>query len=384
MIRHRHRIVVALLCSSAVLAARASGVIVSSIKQSTSPAVIQPAVSTFVEGELPRLKSATPAVQKAAKEALVSESTGHGDVTATPQYEATYASVLGQKLLPIVQSKAPLRTRLCAAIVATEVAEQTSKAGGPAGLQPLAVALLQDKDDATLLWGIKLSKYVIGDLATQGNKAAVAKLDAMVIAVVKDHPQTGYLAEEAYAALTLEPYRGTTNFASAATMVLPDLLKLMDTRTAQYAQAVPGSPEAEITATVFLAVDGSGPATAPTMRNQVLKALGDAVCAVLNQIANGNNGQELINVAREEGATLRVFGDTFPNKPLSDAGMLIATVGPNTPANMVTASCAKLSDVLKAMGVSLTVPAGGGAAPAGSGTDAGGAQTVADQSVGAK
>ena len=76
----------------------------------------------------------------------------------------------------------------------------------------------------------------------------------MVIAAVKDHPDLGFLADEAYAALTLEPDRDDANFANAVPMVLPDLLTLMDTRTAAYSIAVPGDPGAEITATIFLAV----------------------------------------------------------------------------------------------------------------------------------
>lgn len=357
----------ALLCAPALWATHVSGAITSSTKQSTSPAVIEPTVTEFIKGELGRLQGKSAAAQKTAKDSLIAESTGRGDVTATPEYQQTYARVLGQQLQGLVKSPV-LRTRLSAAIIATQVAEQTLKSNGPTEFEPLATALINDKEDAVLLYGVKLAKYVIGDLAVQGKNPGT--LDKAVIAVVKNHPNTGYLAEEAYSALTLEPYENVDGFGKAAPAVLPDLLALMNERTTQYATAPPASPQAEEKATVFLAVRAYSAASAPATRNLVLKALGEAVCAVLNQLAQGNNSQDLVSAARAEGGALLVFGNNFSSQPLSSAGQAIATVSANTPTNTVTAACTNLANALKTMGVTITVPGGGASG--------------ADQSAGAK
>ena len=366
MIRHRHRILVALLCAPALWAAHVSGAITSSTKQSTSPAAIEPVVREFISGELKQLQSNTPAAQKTAKDSLVAECTGR-DVTPSAEYQQTYMRVLAQQLQGLTKSTV-LRTRLNAGIIATEVAEQTVKAGGAGVFEPLATALINDKEEAVLLWGVKLAKYVIGDLAIAGKSPGT--MDKAVIEVVKSHPNTGYLAEEAYSALTLEPYQNSDDFGKAAPAVLLDLLNLMKVRTAQYAAAVPASPQAEEKATVFLAVRAYPAASAPATRNRVLAALGEAACAVLNQIAAGNNPPELISVARAEGGALQVFGNNFSSPALTAAGQAIISVGQNTPTNTVTANCTSLVNALKGMGVPINPPAPPGGAP--------------DQSAGAK
>jgi len=373
LIRHRHRIVVALLCSPALWAAHVSGAITSSTKQSTSPAVIEPAVRDFISGELVRLQN--KATQKGAKDALIAESTGRGDITATPEYQQTYAHVLSQQLQGLTKNPI-LNVRLCAGVVATQVAEQTLKVNGPAEFDALAAALIKDKDEAVVLWGVKLAKFVIGDLAIQGKNTDA--LGNAVIAAVKGRPNSGAIAEEAYAAFSLEPYQSADGFAKAAPVLLDHLLKLMDERTDQYATSPPPSPEAERTAAVYLAVQAAQAASAPPMRNRVLKSLGKAVCAVLGQIAAGNNTQQLVEVARSEGQALQVFGHNIPNPALETAGQAIATVSPNTPSNTLTANCTNLATALKGMGIPFSPPAGQ------SGTDTSGVQPVADQSAGAK
>ena len=353
MIRHRHRILTALLCAPLVWAAHSSGAITASTKQSTSPAVIEPVVQAFISGELGRLQGKNAAAQKAAKDALIAESTGHGDIIPTAEYQQTYARVLAQQLQPLTKNPV-LRVRLLAAIVAGQVAADTVKSNGPGEFESLAMVLINDKEDAVVLRGVELAKYVIGALAVQGKSPA--SLDKAVIAAVKNHPDRGYFAEEAYSALTLEPY--PDSLGKAAPVVLQDLLALMNERTAQYATAPPPSPQAEEKATKFLAVDANSAASAPGVRNQVLKALGEGACAVLNQIAQGNNSPEMVSAARAFGGALQVFGNNASNQPLQLAGQAIYGVGANTPSNTVNASCNTLVNALKAMGVQIKAPAG--------------------------
>ena len=350
------------MCSPALWATSARGAIPSSIKQSTSPTVIDTAVQSFIGGEIARLRSKTPATQKMAKDALIAECTSRGDVTATPEYQVAYARQLSQQLTPLLQDKA-IRVRLTAGIIATQVAADTVKTDAPAQFASMATALMKDKEDSILLWGVKLAKYVIADFAQQGKP--IKPLSDEVIAAVKNHPDSGYLAEEAYAAFTLEPYGKGQNpdaFGKAAPVVLPELLQLMEIRTAQYAAAVPGSPQAEEKAVTFLAVDASQAAGAAPMRNKVLSAVGKNVCAVLAQIANGNTTPELVGVARAEGGALQVFGTNFGNSSLTDVGRVIASVSASTPSNSLTADCNTLETTLKGMGVKDLEPAGGAAA----------------------
>ena len=362
MSHHRHRVLLVLLCSPALWVTGARAAIPSSVKQSTSPTVIDTAVQSFISGEIAKLRSKTPATQKMAKEALIAECTGRGDVTATPEYQVAYARQLNQQLAPLLQDKA-IRVRLTAAIIATQVAADTVKTDAPAQFASMATALMKDKEDSILLWGVKLAKYVIADLAQQGK--SIKPLSDQVIAAVKNHPDSGYLAEEAYAALTLEPYQNQNpdGFTKATPVVLKELLNLMDTRTAQYATAVPGSPQAEDKAVSFLAVKASQVAGAAPMRGQVLGSLGRSVCAVLTQIANGNTAPELVSVARSEGGALEVFGTNFGNSALSDVGKAISSITANTPSNALTAHCSNLENALKGMQVILNpAPAGGAAA----------------------
>ena len=376
MIRHRHRILVALLCSPALWATSLRGAIPSSIKQSTSPTVIESTVHTFITSEIARLRNKSLATQKAAKDALINECIGHGDVTATPEYQVAYAHELNLQLKGLIREPS-IRLRLSAAIVAAQVADQTSKTDAPAEFEQLAIALMKDKENAIVLWGVKLAKYVLGDLAQQGKP--ITEIDKAVIAAVRDHAESGYIAEEAYSGLTLEPYQKADGFAKATSVVLTDLLELMKERTAQYATAVPGSPQAEEKATVFLAVTAWPAASAPAMRNPVLERLGNAACAVLTQMANGNNSNELVSVVRAEGGALSVFGQNFGNAALASAGQAISTVSASTPSNTLTSNCTALASALKGMGV--TIQTGGPPPGPDSGTDAG-ARSVASQSSG--
>jgi hypothetical protein len=338
--------------------------------------VLESGVRPFIAGEIARLRNKSPATQKMGKEALIAECVGSGDVTATPEYQIAYARELNQQLKALRKDPS-IRVRLAAAIVAAEVAGKTDKTDAPAEFDALARDVMTDKEDAIRLWGVKLAKYVIGDLAQQGKD--IKAIDKSVLAVVKDRPDSGYLAEEAYAGLTLEPYQKSDGFAKAAPAVLPDLLNLMAERTAQYATAVPGSPQAEEKATIFLAVTAQSVASAPAVRNQVLKTLGDAACAVLTQIANGNNSSELVSVARAEGGALNVFGQNLGNAALAAAGQAISSVSPSTPSNTLTTNCTALAGALKGMGVTLQ----NGGAPPGSGSEADrGPRSVVSQSSG--
>jgi hypothetical protein len=372
---HRHRFLLVLLCSPALWLTNARAAIPSSVKQSTSPTVLESGVRPFITGEIARLKNKS--TQKMGKDALIAECVGSGDVTATPEYQIAYARELNRQLTPLLKDSA-IRVRLAAAIVAAEVAFKTDKTDAPAEFDSLAKTLMTDKENAIQLWGVKLAKYVIADLAQQGKD--IKAIDKAVLAVVKDHPDRGYFAEEAYAGLTLEPLdTKSEGFAKATPAVLPDLLNLMTERTAQYATAVPGSPQAEEKATIFLAVNAQSAVSAPAVRNRVLQVLGEAACAVLTQIANGNNANELVSVARAEGGALNVFGQNFGNPALSAAGQAISSVSPSTPSNTLNANCTSLAGALKGMGVNLQ---NGGAPPGpGSGTDSG-ARSVVSQSSG--
>lgn len=357
MIRHRPAVLLAVLCSPALLAGIVSGALIpSNIKSSSTPAAFRGQIVEAINKEMAALANGKPADQKMAREHLIAEAEGHDGVTATPEYQAEYATDIAAALVPLTDARRPLRVRLNAAVVAGRVAESVHGAGAADQFAKLSEALLKDKETAVVIWGMKTAKYAVGSMVQNGGN--VSAFDKLIVNTVKTNRGSGPIVEEAYGALTLEPYQTSEQITKLTAAVLPDLLDLIQLRTEQYrSQDLPPSPLAEDKVDRFLPLAGfpAVKASAQT-KNRTLKVMGEMTCAVLHTIADGNTSEDLIAIAREDGSAMLVFGEQLGDKTLSGAGQGIKDIPLNPASDQLRARCGGLADALKAMGVSIETP----------------------------
>jgi len=218
---------------------------------------------------------------------------------------------------------------LAAAVVAGRVAESVHGAGAADQFAKLSEALLKDKETAVVIWGMKTAKYAVGRMVQNGGN--VSAFDKLIVNTVKTNRGSGPIVEEAYGALTLEPYQTSEQITKLTAAVLPDLLDLIQLRTEQYrSQDLPPSPLAEDKVDRFLPLAGfpAVKASAQTL-NRPLKVRGEMTCAVLHTISDGHPSEALIALARADGSAMMVFGDQLGDKTLSGAGPGIKYISPN-------------------------------------------------------
>jgi hypothetical protein len=234
---------------------------------------------------------------------------------------------------------------------------------------PVVTSILQDKQPALALWGVKAAKFVVASVVQAGGNAKA--LEDEVIQAVKAFPESGAVVDEAYATFTLAPLSSLAPavLGPMTAAVLPHLVQLIDFRAAQYAAgAVPPSPVAVKTFSTFIAVTAWPVWTANVaLRNDILKALGSLACAQLQLIANGNNDQELVDATKSVGQTLMVMGQEIQpgGEHLNNAGQAIYGINAGTQPNALTAHCDDLNHALSDLGVT---PASGTGTGTGAGT----------------
>ena len=369
MIRHRPCALLAALCLPAFAAAAASGALIpSNIKSSSSPSAFHGLIVDAINKEAAALATGNPTAVKTARDHLIAEAEGHEGVVATPEYQAEYAADLVPALSPLLTNRSWL-VRLNAAVVAGRVADIVHVAGVADQFAKLSAAMLKDKRTEVVIWGMKTAKFVLGSLLQKnGNADGFAKL---IVATVKAHPDSGPIVEEAYGALTLEPYQNLGQIGTLTSAVLPALLDLMQLRTEQYrSQDLPPSPMAEAKVDRFLpVVVGKGFSAvnaSPETKKRTLKVMAEMTCTIIHLIADGNNSEELIAIARENGSALAAFGEQLDDKALIAAGQGIKDFPPNSQAGP---RCNALVAALKAMNINIESPFGADNEPSSS-TDA--------------
>jgi len=363
-----------MVCSATLFAGPALAYIIpSSIKTSNTPP--QGPIDAFLKTESTSLASADPQIQKAARDALITECSGHSGPSATPEYGTLYATELGKQLTSHVAAPS-LRLRLNVAIIACSVAAQIYKdkdGGSCAGLAPLVQALLQDKQQAVVLWAIKAAKYVLASQLT--DNVDVSPLAKAVVAAVKSHGDSGPIVEEAYSSLTLEgpsfkKLEDSPQFQHNAIKLIPEIGNLVSWRGDQYKNggSVP-SPLADRPVTVFLPVTAFGAVNSnPDTLKSTLKAMGETTCSTIHSVSNGNSSQELLDMVHGYGGAVFVFGEQMSNlgrqdvgKAMQDAGKAIQGITSNMDPTKMNAACDGLVAALKSAGVNIVVNNGPGA-----------------------
>jgi hypothetical protein len=231
-----HRVLVATLLLGILSAPTAWGQI------STAPAVgggaIPPAIKnatiidaggetqikTFVAAQLGQFRQAnTDAVPK-AREALVAEAKG-----GSAAYLAKYGEILNAEILNVLGTVKDMKARLNAAIVIARVAEIANNTK----LERSVLALLDKaQPEALKLWGMRAARPLLPELIkVNGEKPLIEA----VMGTVKQFPDNGPLAEDAYDALN--PRNAA---AKAIPTVVDALLDLTAWRIDIYKNGLPG------------------------------------------------------------------------------------------------------------------------------------------------
>jgi hypothetical protein len=290
-----------------------------------------PSAPSPLAASVTALQSWSPAAQQAARQQLIRL----GESKTAP---ATYPASLAEALLPVLQS-GTTRAKLNAAVALERVAAKTPS---PA-LAPAASALLADKAEAVTLWGIKTARHLI---AEGGSSAGT--LAAQVAAAVKAHPDSGPIAEEAYAALLPE--------LAPQPAVLQSLLETLESRTALYFKgAIPPSPSAEQAVPAYLAVTCWSHLNVADQK-RVLTDLGNLCWSSATAVANGNNDSSVQKIAQITAVGLEAIATRLVDAPLAAAAHALTDLGPAN-AVPIPARCKALVTALSLRGVTVvTIP----------------------------
>jgi hypothetical protein len=210
-----------------------------------------------------------------ARQDLVAASTSPnvaaGKLASTIYLDA-YVNALARPLATLASDpKLTLRAKINVGVVAARVAENCKVAGLPANaLQPILMTLMQDKNDAVALWGVKAA----ASLCTAGKPPATnpALID-QIVKTVSEHHLNGTITEEAYNALDGNP----------APQVLAALISLFKTRVAAYTNGqVPSEPIADRRPSAILTVQlGAWSKLNATEQTRVMNLVADLLSAAV-------------------------------------------------------------------------------------------------------
>ena len=204
----------------------ALGGLPSTVKNATViDAAAETQIKTFIADQLaPFRQVSTDGVTK-ARDSIVNEAKG-----GSAAFLAKYGEVLNAEILNLLSSvKDNMKARLNAAIVVARVAEIANNTK----LEKSVLALLdKNQPEPIKLWGMRAARPLLPELVkVNGEKPLI---DA-VIATVKQFPENGPLAEDAYDALN------PRNLAAKAVPTIVDpLLDLTAWRIDIYKNGLPG------------------------------------------------------------------------------------------------------------------------------------------------
>jgi hypothetical protein len=186
--------------------------------------------------------------QSKARNELISDATR--EPTPSPAFLNAFAQALNTELLKLAQSP-DARTRLNAAIVAARLAEAAAKdpasrAGG-ASLVPLTQALLNDKSDGVVLWGLKAARFVL-PAAIAAKTPGADQLAATIVKIGQARPS---VVGDVYDALAISLAPGTDP-KPVLGITVPSLHAVLKSRANIYQRSIPQDATAEVRAATYL------------------------------------------------------------------------------------------------------------------------------------
>src|SRR4051812_5063728 len=181
-------------------------------------------IKAFVGEQVGKFREASTDGVPKAREALIAEARG-----GSAAFYVKYGEMLNAEMLSVLKDVKDIRVRLNAAIVIARVAEIATNTK----LEKAVLALLdKGQPEALKLWGMRAARPLLPELIkVNGEKPLI---DA-IIATVKQFPENGPLAEDAYDALN--PRNAAPK--SVPTIVDP-LLDLTAWRIDIYKNGLPG------------------------------------------------------------------------------------------------------------------------------------------------
>lgn len=181
-------------------------------------------IKAFVSDQLAKFREANSDGVPRARDALVNDAKG-----GSAAFLAKYAEILNAEMLSVLKDVKEMRPRLNAAIVIARVAEIANNTK----LEKSVLALLdKNQPEALKLWGMRAARPILPELIkVNGEKPLI---DA-IITTVKQFPDNGPLAEDAYDALN--PRTAT---AKAIPTIVDALLDLTAWRLDIYKNGIPG------------------------------------------------------------------------------------------------------------------------------------------------
>ncbi len=316
-------------------------------------------INSFVQGQVTSLAAENPAVQKAARQALIDQVSGSG----TPAFNAAYATSVNDALLPLA-SNTNLRVRLNAAIANGEIAKRVNNGGQ----SKATLAFMNDKSDPVALWGLKAARYVIPPLTLLPPQLRTVKVIPGVVDVIKTHNDSGPIIEEAYQALTLDDFKNVPpgDLSASVAIVLPDAFRLFEYRTTLYASGVPASPLADNYVTLFLTRTKVWGVETPAQQQQTMKDMFGLVASLGGLLGNPNiqNRDDLVNLMRQTGRAFQVVADLKSDPDLHTAASEIAEINSTTDTSEVAKRVSDLQNT-KAVQEAVQGPSSAGRGGAG-------------------
>jgi hypothetical protein len=190
----------------------------------TIDAAAEGQIKTFIGNQLGKFREVnTDAVPK-GREAIIAEAKG-----GSAAFLAKYAEVVNVEIIDILKNVKDMRARLNAAIVVARVAELANNTK----LEKAVLALLEkNQPEALKLWGMRAARPLLPELVkVNGEKPLIEA----VLNTVKQFPENGPLAEDAYDALN--PRNAT---AKAVPTIVESLLDLTAFRIEIYKNGIAG------------------------------------------------------------------------------------------------------------------------------------------------
>jgi len=181
-------------------------------------------IQQFINGELDKFRAVNTDQVPKARENIVAEARG-----GSAAYLAKYAEVVNDKAQGILRDVKDMRAKLNAAIVVARVADIANNTK----LEKSVLVLLEKgQPEALKLWGMRAARPLIPELVKVNGEKPLMQA---ILDTVKQFPDNGPLAEDAYEALN--PRNAT---AKAVPIIVDAVLDLTAFRIEIYKNGVPG------------------------------------------------------------------------------------------------------------------------------------------------